>query len=149
MGQENNSWTIYPPKKAENNVAEKENATSLTGQQKGKQIIIVEDYRLKDLLAKEVYIKEKKGTIDGFRIQLFYGSGADSRKKALNIQSNFIAKYPDVPSYLLYHAPNFKIRVGDFRSRIEAEKFLREIKSEFESVFIVKDEITMPEIKLE
>ena len=42
--------------------------------------------------------------------------------------------------------PNFKIRVGNFRSRLEAYKFMRSLAAAFSNSFIVNDEIVIPEL---
>ena len=62
------------------------------------------------------------------------------------MKSDFLAIYPEVPSYLLYQQPNFKIRVGNFRSKLEAYKFMRSLPSAFSNSFIVNDEIVIPEL---
>lgn len=86
---------------------------------------------------------EKKGTISGFRVQIHFGS---DREKAKDEKSKFLKSYSDVPAYENYQQPNFKVRVGDFRTRLEAQKFLKEIKNEFSSAFVVTDEINYPKL---
>ncbi len=82
--------------------------------------------------------------INGYRVQIYFDSGNQSKKKANDVKTQFLAKKPDVPCYLVYQAPNFKVRVGDFRSRYEAYKLYREIRNDFPSAYIVKDEISFP-----
>lgn len=142
--QENNSWTIYPPVKETGKQKPKSNNQTKV---KGSNITTIEDERIGNLLEKEIEINKAKGTIKGFRVQIYYGSGAESRTLARKVQSDFIKQYPDTPSYLIFQSPNFKIRVGDFRTKLEAEKFLLEIKASFENAFIVKDDIALPELK--
>jgi len=144
FAQENSPWTIYPPQK--NNSSEKTKLNQKLSS-KGSNITIIEDERIGNLLEKEIEINKSKGTIKGFRIQLFYGSGPESRTLARKVQSDFIKLYPDFSSYLIFQSPNFKIRVGDFRTKLEAEKFLLTLKESFENAFIVKDEIVLPELK--
>lgn len=142
--QENNSWTIYPAQKE----APKEKAkTNNKKKVKGSNITTIEDDRIGNLLEKENEINKSKGTMKGFRVQIYYGSGAESRTLARKVQSDFIKQFPNQPSYLIFQSPNFKIRVGDFRTKLEAEKFMLEVKEYFENAFIVKDEIALPELK--
>lgn len=83
-------------------------------------------------------------TMSGFRIQIYFGS---ERMKAQELKSQFNNDYPLIPAYLIYQQPNFKVRVGDFKSRLEAVGFLRKIENDFTTTFIVPDEVKLPEIE--
>ena len=48
--------------------------------------------------------------------------------------------YPTVQAYIVYDEPNFKVKVGDFRTRLEAYAFLQEIKEVYKG-YIIKDNI--------
>ncbi|HPS12603.1 MAG TPA: SPOR domain-containing protein, partial [Prolixibacteraceae bacterium] len=48
--------------------------------------------------------------------------------------------------YVLFQSPDFKVRVGDFRTKSEALKLRNQLKNEFPSVFIIDDLISLPEI---
>lgn len=99
------------------------------------ELIVDQDDRI-DLLIQD-YTENKK-TI-GYRVQLFSGN---SRWEAVKVKSDFLKKYKEeTPPHLVYQSPNFKIRVGDYRDRLEAQKFLEIYKAEYPSAFIVKDEI--------
>lgn len=84
---------------------------------------------------------KQKAVIEGYRIQIFFSSGNNSKKLATNVKANFMAKYPEITSYMLYQPPNFKVRVGDYRTKLEAYKVFKQIKAEYPSAFIVTDEI--------
>jgi len=107
-------------------------------------VIITKDARLDDLIKKQKEINQQKQTIPGFRIQIFFGS---NRGKAQDVKVDFSTKHPDVGSYLTYQQPNFKVRVGDFRTRLEAQKFQKRMEGEFATSFIVSDEIKVPALK--
>jgi hypothetical protein len=87
---------------------------------------------------------QTKPIINGYRVQIYFDSGNQSKKKANDVKTQFLAKNPDIPCYLVYQSPNFKVRVGDFRTRYEAYKLYREIRNDFPSAYIVKDEINFP-----
>jgi SPOR domain len=82
----------------------------------------------------------------GFRVQIFSGS---DRKAAYSTQARFQDKYPAIRTYLTYTEPNFKVRVGDFRSHLEAEKMMQDLKSAFTSLFIVSEKINLPKLDTE
>lgn len=87
-------------------------------------------------------LSRKKHALRGFRVQIFLGD----RPQAEELRRNFLIKHPDVPAYMPYQAPNFKVRVGDCRTRLEAEKLRQSIKEEFPGAYLVPDEIEMPRL---
>lgn len=89
------------------------------------------------------YIESQNGKIRGYRVQIHFGA---ERSKAMQIKSRFLGKYPEVRAYDPFDAPYFKIRVGDFRTKLEAYKFLKELLGEFPGSFIVTDDIELPQL---
>lgn len=85
--------------------------------------------------------------IDGFRIQIFFDSGNYSGDRAKRIKDEFEFKYPGNYAYITWDAPNYKVRVGDFRTRLEAEGFMQEILIDYPNAFVIKDKINYPPIK--
>ena len=88
-----------------------------------------------DLLIQD-YMDNKK--LMGYRIQIF---SSDRKANAMAERIKFINFYPNLKSYLVYQAPNFKVRVGDYTDRLEVHKELVMIHENFPGAFIVKDEI--------
>jgi hypothetical protein len=86
------------------------------------------------------------GSSDGFRVQIFSGS---DRKEAYNAQAKFQVTHPDMHAYLSYKEPNFKVHVGDFRSRLEAEKVVDELKNSYTGLFIIPEKINASKISSE
>ena len=78
----------------------------------------------------------------GYRVQIFFSSGANSREQANRVKSEFSSKYPQTNVYVIFKEPNFQVEVGDFRSRAEAVGFQREIEASFPQSFVVKSEIS-------
>lgn len=107
------------------------------------KIELVQDYKIKELLNKHTEINAK-APIKGYRVKIHFGS---DKSKAKEIKAKFISKFPGVPAYEKYDQPNFNIRVGDFRTKLEAYNFLKQVQIEFPSAFIVNDDIEMPELK--
>jgi hypothetical protein len=79
---------------------------------------------------------------NGYRVQIFLGD----RKTAEETKRTFLQKNPDIPAYLSWLAPNFRLRVGDLRTRLEAEHLLNELKVAYPGSYIVPDEIGMPRL---
>lgn len=99
--------------------------------------------QIEELVSKRVDLYKSKPGISGYRIQIFFGS---QRSQANDVRNEFMSVHPEVESYLLYQQPYFKVRVGNFRTRIEAYKLYAEILKDFPSVFLVEDEINMPKL---
>ncbi|HTB32533.1 MAG TPA: SPOR domain-containing protein [Bacteroidia bacterium] len=81
------------------------------------------------------------GASPGFRVQIDF---SQERNTANNTKSNFTGKYPGIPSYITYKQPYFRVSVGDFRSRLDAIRFLNEVKRDYPASFVVNDKITPP-----
>lgn len=69
-----------------------------------------------------------------YRIQIYSGV----RPTAESIQRDYNANFTEWKSSLEYEAPNFKIWVGGFQTRLEGESALKSIKSKFPTAFIFK-----------
>lgn len=102
------------------------------------------DPRLKTAISKHTEINSK-AKMKGYRIQL-HSSGDQEKAKA--VKSRFLSKYAsEIHAYQFYDSPNFKVRVGDFRTHLEAYQFLQKIKAEYPQAFIVECEIEKPQIR--
>jgi hypothetical protein len=110
-------------------------------------IILIQDEKVDLLVQKHVQINQNRNGIDGFRIQIFFDSGNNSKTRARSIYDSFLSKYPDVGAYLTFKSPNYKVRVGDFRTRLDAQRFLNEILPEYPNAWIIEDQINLPRIE--
>lgn len=81
----------------------------------------------------------RKHTLNGYRVQIFLGD----RNTAESTKRTFLQKHPDLPAYLSWLAPNFRLRVGDMNTRLEAEHLLRELRVTYPGSYIVPDEVEM------
>ncbi|GAA4521197.1 MULTISPECIES: SPOR domain-containing protein [Sphingobacterium] len=74
----------------------------------------------------------------GFRVQIYSGS---NRSEAYAVQARFRSQYPDIDTYITYSEPNYRVKVGDFLSRSQANEFMRTIRSQYKSVFVFQEDI--------
>lgn len=88
---------------------------------------------------------DNKG-IEGYRVQIFFDSGSHSGDRAMKEKEVFEEDHPEVPAYVTWRAPNYRVRVGDFRTRLEAENFLQKIKKDYPNAWVIKDEINFPKL---
>ena len=81
--------------------------------------------------------------IEGFRVQIF---ATQDRNKADQLQEELALKF-DEKIYIIFEAPNYKLRIGDFLDRDDAEILrMRLVSSDFPSSWIVRTRI-QPELK--
>ena len=79
----------------------------------------------------------------GYRVQVFYGS---DRREVFSQQAKFNGLYPSQNTYITYKQPNYYLRVGDFRTRLDAQRFMNELRSEFPTLFIFREKINAPSL---
>ncbi len=108
---------------------------------------VIQDSRVDTLMEKYIMVNEFDPNIEGFRIEIFFESGNQSKNKAIEAKSEFVNRFPEVPTYLTFQPPNYKVRVGDYRTKMEADKFLKEIESIYPFAFIVADKIAFPKLQ--
>jgi len=107
---------------------------------------IRQDPRITDLLIRHSQINQRKHGFEGFRLEIYFNSDSKAREIAVRVKNEFNLVFPDIPSYLLFQTPNFKVRIGDFRNKSEALKTKAYIASKYPNAFIVKDIIRFPEL---
>ena len=105
------------------------------------KVELVQDEKIPQMVQK--YTDSQSGKIKGYRVQIFFGA---EKNKAKDQKSKFLSKYSDVKAYEIFETPYFKIRAGNFRTKLEAYQFLQKIKDDFPGAFIVEDEIELPEL---
>lgn len=110
------------------------------------QVTINSDPRIDNLVKLHTAYNEAFPVISGYRIQIFMKSGNEALNMAEVVKATFIRKYENVNAYLIFVAPYYRVRVGDFRTRLEAEKFLLQISRKYPNAWVIKDEINFPEL---
>lgn len=83
----------------------------------------------------------EKGTVLGFRVQIYTGT---SRSGAYAAQSEFQKLYPHINTYVSYTQPNYRVKVGDFRSRSDAQSMMNALRKRF-NVFLFTEEVNVTE----
>jgi len=110
---------------------------------------IRQDPRITDLLVRHSQINQRRRGTDGFRLEIFFSSDNKARENATRVKNEFNLVFPDIPAYVTFQTPNFKVRIGDFRNKSEALKSKAYIASKYPNAFIVKDMIRFPELYTE
>jgi len=69
-----------------------------------------------------------------YRLQIFSGS----LEKAKETRSDYKTLEIDVESMIIYEEPNYKVWVGHFRNRIEADRTYEKIKEVYPNALIIR-----------
>lgn len=93
------------------------------------------------LVEKHKEFNEKANNIPGYRLNVFFASGNNSKSAAFEVKKRFEDKYPKVKAYIVFETPNFKVKAGDFRTRSEARGFQLKIRNDFPNAFVIKEDI--------
>ena len=102
-------------------------------------IDILADSRVDNLVSLEKNIDE----MPGYRLQICF----DSDKRVIDeARDRFLKLYPLTATYVEFNAPHFNLKVGDYRTRLEAEKVKRQIFGEFVICIIHEDLIQLPRL---
>jgi hypothetical protein len=100
-----------------------------------------QDLRIDRLIEKHRQFNQANPGVDGFRVQVFFDSGNNSKKSAQTAREKFMELYPGVAAYLTFKSPYYRVRVGDFRTKLEAEGYLFQLAATYPNAFTVPDRV--------
>lgn len=94
----------------------------------------VQDPKFEQLLNEKRKANPSLSFNDRYKIQIFNGV-SETAKKTLN---EFRQEFKNIDGTIIFNTPNYKVWVGNFRTRMEAERFLVEIQKKYKTVFLIK-----------
>lgn len=110
-------------------------------------LTINHDPRIDTLISRYILYNMRMNGMEGFRIQVYNSSEKNARKESGKIRAEFIGQFPDIVSYATFDRPSYyKIRVGDYRTRIEGTRDLMLIRKVFPDAILVPDIINFPDL---
>lgn len=95
-----------------------------------------EDSLLNKLIKIKLEVNKEMYEKNYYSIQLFSGDFDNAEKIYLEFSSNF----PNLKKTLTFETPNYKVRVGNFEKKINADIKLEEIKKKYKSAFVLQPE---------
>jgi hypothetical protein len=106
-------------------------------------IVLTQDQLLRRAVKRHIEINNDG--FEGFRVQIYFGSGQRAMGEAQSVKKNFLNKYgKDYNAYIDFDSPFFKVRVGDFRTKAEALFFQNLISPSFPNSWIVQVRVNYP-----
>ncbi len=100
---------------------------------------IIQEPGVADMVKQHIEQNKKSPGIDGFRIQLYSGSGTSSRKEAEDVKSRMMSAFPNQKVYLTYNAPFWRVRAGNYRNKSESMQLFSQLRGIFPNCYPVKD----------
>jgi hypothetical protein len=97
-------------------------------------VSINQDEKITTLLDLKKDMNKNENDSDRYKIQVYSGN----RSEAHEARKEFSEAFTNWDPVIEYETPNFKIWAGNFRTRLEADRALKEIKTKFPSAFIFK-----------
>lgn len=99
---------------------------------------VIQDPRINLLIQKQIYINTLAlHNMPGFRVQVI---STMNRGRAMETKARLMQLFPQYQTYLSYQSPYFRVRIGDFRARNDAEQLQEQLNSYFPNgVFTVRD----------
>jgi hypothetical protein len=108
-------------------------------------VIVRKDPRLDILTAKQAYINKRSsmmtssGLYKGFRIQVL---STQSRGEAFKMKTDLLTRFPEEKTYLMFQSPNYKVRLGNYLKRSDAEKIRQQLSNILgRGTYIVEDAV--------
>ena len=109
-------------------------------------VVVEKDPRIDQLVKKQIEInevttRESRRYVQGFRIQVV---NSPDRGKVFAAKAKVYEQFPDWKSYLLYQSPNYKLRVGNFKTQEEAQDAMKQLSRFFPTgLYVIPDVIEL------
>jgi hypothetical protein len=110
-------------------------------------VVVEKDVRIDQLVKKQIEInetttRESRRFVQGFRIQVI---NSPDRAKVFAAKARVYEQFPDWKPYLLYQSPNYKLRVGNFKTQDEAQDALKQLSRLFPAagLYVIPDVIEL------
>ena len=97
-------------------------------------VTISQDKSITQLLEVKKEMNKDENATDRYKIQIYSGNRATAEEEL----SNYNNKFDNYKGTLVYETPNYKIWIGSFRTQLEADRALKDIKEKYPNGFIFK-----------
>lgn len=111
------------------------------------KLTIIENPAIDSLINRYILYNSKINGMEGFRIQVYSSSNKNAREESGKIRAEFMSRFPELISYATFEKPGYyKIRAGDFRSRVEGTRYLLMVRKLYPEAILVPDIINFPDL---
>ena len=96
-------------------------------------VTVTEDAKFEQLFNEKRKVTTSITINDRYKIQIYNGDSETSKK--LN---EFRKEYKNFDGTIVFNTPTYKVWIGNFKTRIEAERNLAEFKKKYPNAFLIK-----------
>ena len=118
--------------------------TEVSAQDSSASVVVNKDPRIDMLVNKQIEINEvttrnSRRAAPGYRILVI---SSNDRNKVIQAKTKMYQEFPELKTYMMYQSPFFRLKVGNFKERTDAEEYLPRIQRYYPTgVYIVTDTI--------
>ncbi len=98
------------------------------------KVTLTQDPKFEQLLNEKRKINSSITINDRYKIQIYNGDSENSKKTLMDFKR--INKTMDAT--IVFSTPRYKVWVGNFKTRIDAEKNLADLKKNYPNAFLIK-----------
>jgi hypothetical protein len=98
------------------------------------KVTVSQDPKFEQLLNEKRKINSSITINDRYKIQIFNGDTENSKKTL----TDFKRENKNLDATIVFSTPLYKVWVGNFKTRIEAEKNLTDLKKKYPNAFLIK-----------
>ena len=109
----------------------------------GQNVVLNQSSTLSDVMSEYEKRSKAEKEVDGWRIQIIT---TDDRRKMEAAKTNFETLYPDIYLKWEHIVPYYKIKIGAYKTKLELQAFLQELREEFPSAFPIPDRVKKTEL---
>jgi hypothetical protein len=106
-------------------------------------IVVHKDPRLDILATKQAAVNKltskmtNSGMFRGYRLQVI---STRSRDQAFQVKAELIRRFPEYKTYAIFQSPYFRIRIGNFMNKADAEELRKLLSRQYpQGVYVVED----------
>jgi len=109
-------------------------------------VVVEKDPRIDRLVRKQIEAndlatRESRRFVPGYRILVI---NSPDRQKVFAAKAKLYEQFPDWTSYLFYQSPNYKLKLGNFKTQEEAEDAMKQLSRLFPSgLYVIPDTIEL------
>lgn len=98
------------------------------------KVTVIQDSKIEQLLNEKRKINASITVNDRYKIQIFTGDSENSKKALIQ----FKKENKNIDATIVFSTPNYKVWVGNFKTRIDAERNLSLLKKKYANAFLIK-----------
>ncbi len=93
-----------------------------------------QNQKIEQLLIEKRKINLSLAIENAYKIQIFNGSNELAKRQLIMFKQEFTT----LDAILVFNSPNYKVWVGNFKNRLDAERNLIQIKKKFSNALLIK-----------